>query len=257
MTNSGGASKKIEINEVLRDDTTTEPLHMVVDDRLRWDNGQTIRIKFLNGSLELQDNVKRIIGVWQPHVNLAFKFVTDGDSDIRISFDRGLGSFSFIGKAAQGHDCTMNLFVTAYMHQQELEHQVLHEFGHALGCVHEHASPVCPIIWDTDKVYSHYDVRYGWGRDKVDRNVLQKAKPDTVRFSNFDPDSIMMYALKPDLTQNSFSTQDNPTLSKTDKKFISEVYPKLKGDQVSSPDPSDVPRYQAAYGLAEQVRSWF
>lgn len=149
----------------------------------------------------------------------------------------------------------MNLFVTAYMHQQELEHQVLHEFGHALGCVHEHASPVCPIIWDTDKVYSHYDVRYGWGRDKVDRNVLQKAKPDTVRFSNFDPDSIMMYAFKPDLTQNSFSTQDNPTLSKTDKKFISEVYPKLKGDQVSSPDPSDVPRYQAAYGLAEQVRS--
>lgn len=98
MTNSGGASKKIEINEVLRDDTTTEPLHMVVDDRLRWDNGQTIRIKFLNGSLELQDNVKRIIGVWQPHVNLAFKFVTDGDSDIRISFDRGLGSFSLLEK---------------------------------------------------------------------------------------------------------------------------------------------------------------
>lgn len=52
----------------------------------------------------------------------------------------------------------------------EVARTVYREFGHALGCVHEHQSPIQGIRWDEQKVYE-YDAReMGWDSDTVDRN---------------------------------------------------------------------------------------
>ncbi len=38
----------------------------------------------------------------------------------------------------------------------EFSRTVIHEFGHALGCVHEHSSPAATIPWNRDAVYAYY-----------------------------------------------------------------------------------------------------
>jgi hypothetical protein len=37
--------------------------------------------------------------------------------------------------------------------EDDLRSVILHEFGHALGAVHEHESPYARIQWDREKVY--------------------------------------------------------------------------------------------------------
>jgi hypothetical protein len=34
-----------------------------------------------------------------------------------------------------------------------IKRQVLHEFGHALGCVHKHCSPGADIHWNPEEVF--------------------------------------------------------------------------------------------------------
>ncbi len=41
----------------------------------------------------------------------------------------------------------------------------------------------------------------------------------------FDPESIMMISIKPEWTNDNFSTQIGDSLSEKDKKFIAELYP--------------------------------
>jgi len=38
----------------------------------------------------------------------------------------------------------------------EFSRTVIHEFGHALGMIHEHQHPLAAIPWDKDKVYTYY-----------------------------------------------------------------------------------------------------
>ncbi|KAF2186140.1 zincin [Zopfia rhizophila CBS 207.26] len=249
-------------SEQLRDDISPEPLHMVVDDNLLWENGQIVRIKFLDDLSELQDKVKNIIrGVYQPLVHLTLEFVDGGQSDIRISFNEALDSHSFVGTAARckkPEEHTLNLRVKTSTPQNTLERHVLHEFGHALGALHEHSSPNCPINWDDEKVYRSYKHDLGWDKKLVDLNVLRKESSADIRSSPFDPTSIMMYSFSPNLTRNGPFTRVNSGLSETDKYFISHAYPKPKEGQASSTALADAPRYRAKYSLITQrVRMWF
>ena len=40
--------------------------------------------------------------------------------------------------------------------EEEYSRVVIHEFGHALGCIHEHQSPAADIPWDKEAVYRYY-----------------------------------------------------------------------------------------------------
>jgi hypothetical protein len=48
---------------------------------------------------------------------------------------------------------------------QEYSRVVLHEFGHALGAIHEHQHPAAGIPWDKPKVYEYY-ARQHWSIDQ-------------------------------------------------------------------------------------------
>ena len=49
-----------------------------------------------------------------------------------------------------------------------------HEFGHALGMIHEHQNPAAQgeIPWDKPKVYAYY-AQQGWSKDDVDTNIFE------------------------------------------------------------------------------------
>ena len=193
----------------------------------RWRPGSTIRIHFLGGDKSVQEKVKKYAMVWTEHANINFDFVNDVKADVRIGLVRGLGHWSNLGTDALevSKGATMNLGLSSTSLEKEYQRVVPHEFGHMLGCVHEHKSPSAGIKWNEEAVYDYYK-RYHWGRSQVDRQVLNAYKRSQANSSKFDPDSIMIYSIPAGLTKNGFSVDWNYSLSKTDKEFISAAYPK-------------------------------
>ena len=104
---------------------------------------------------------------------------------------------------------------------------VIHEFGHALGCIHEHQNPSANIPWDKEVVYKYYaGPPNNWDKEKTDHNLFRKYSQDISQFSEFDKDSIMLYAVPNEFTIGDFEVGFNRELSETDQSFISRLYPK-------------------------------
>lgn len=195
----------------------------------RWKpSGVTIRISFLDGDPGLHARVEAVARQWiQPGgANLFFDFGTDTKKPhIRISFAHE-GSWSVLGstclRIADGKP-TMNFgWLKPHSSDAELERVVLHEFGHALGLVHEHQLPAGGIQWNKPAVYADLEPR--WSREKIERNLFATIDPAEAAITRLDPSSIMMYPIKKSWTLNGFSTGLNAKLSATDVAFIRNMY---------------------------------
>ena len=57
-----------------------------------WDVGATIRVRFMEGQLDVQKKVKKYALSWMDYANVKLVFVTSGDAEIRIGFKMGDGS---------------------------------------------------------------------------------------------------------------------------------------------------------------------
>ncbi|MFR9166998.1 MAG: matrixin family metalloprotease [Dysgonomonas sp.] len=198
----------------------------------RWKTGQTIRVKFLNGHSYLQDNVKKYADMWLDYANLKFEYVGPNEkADIKIAFkwDCDYSTWSYLGtdcRSIKQNQPTMNFgWFDQYTHDIEFQRVVLHEFGHALGLVHEHQNPLADIQWDKEAVYSYYNNFEGWDKEKVDRNIFDKYSTNQTNYTRFDDKSIMLYAIDENFTLDKFSIDWNRELSETDRNFISKIYP--------------------------------
>lgn len=199
----------------------------------KWDNGRTLKVGFIDGVAEVQQRVIPFAKKWEQFANLTLDFspVPAGTTpDIRISFAQD-GSWSYLGTDALGiRDdlCTMNFgWLTPEVSDREYERVVVHEFGHALGAIHEHQSPGATIPWDKDAVYKYYGgPPNNWSKEEVDVNLFELYSKTITQFSQFDPKSIMLYAIPNDLTLGDYEVGWNTTMSDTDKTFIASLYPK-------------------------------
>tara|TARA_R110002060_G_scaffold44069_8_gene55513 strand:- start:1364 stop:2119 length:756 start_codon:yes stop_codon:yes gene_type:complete len=134
---------------------------------------------------------------WTRYANLTFKWMERdalGDSDIRISFDRD-GYWSALGTNCRNisqDQPTMNYGgMTDNTSDLEFSTAVCHEFGHALGFIHEQASPIANIQWNKPVVYEYYQRVYGWSQASVDFNLFLTANQEDVINSRYDRTSIM------------------------------------------------------------------
>jgi serralysin len=58
---------------------------------------------------------------------------------------------------------------------------VVHEFGHALGCIHEHQSPTEHLHWDKQAVYDEFTgPPNNWSEADIDSNILEKYSPEGI-----------------------------------------------------------------------------
>jgi len=196
----------------------------------KWQPGASIRIRFLNGDPSVQDRVRRAARIWTDFANIKFFFGDDPNSQIRISFQER-GSWSYLGTqcldARDPDQPTMNFgWLTPLSPAEEVERVVLHEFGHALGCVHEHQNPANGIAWNKPAIYAYYaGPPHHWSREKVDANFFELYAQDLTEHSNFDPKSIMLYPIPSAFTTDGTEVGLNQTLSEADKAFIRKLYP--------------------------------
>jgi hypothetical protein len=196
-----------------------------------WDNGRKLRVKFLDGVPAVQEKVAAIAKEWEAIANLSLNFVSGGASDIRISFAEQGFSWSTVGTDARTvppSKATMNYgWLEPDTSLREYQRVVRHEFGHALGMIHEHQNPAAlgQIPWDKPKVYAHY-AQQGWSKADVDFNLFAVYSEDSTNHSAFDPTSIMEYAVPDSLTVGTYSIGWNTTFSPTDIAFMRRQYPK-------------------------------
>ncbi|MEM9656135.1 MAG: pre-peptidase C-terminal domain-containing protein [Actinomycetota bacterium] len=200
----------------------------------KWSNGRTLHVSFLlndrsAGNRILQQRIEEHASVWTEHANIELEFGDRPDAEIRIAFE-GRSSWSLVGtdaKAAAADEPTMNFgWLQPDTEEAELRAVVLHEFGHAFGAVHEHVNPQVRIKWDKPTVYQAYaEPPNSWTTDQVDVNLFERSVAHLTQFSQFDPQSIMLYPIPPEHTLDNFSVGWNTDLSATDRDWMAIAYP--------------------------------
>ncbi len=141
-----------------------------------WDVGETIRIAFVdaNPPPALTDAVKKYVQTWEWIANVRFVFLPPGQkvgADIGVSFNHK-GHYSLIGKYSregvkqEGHSLNVSI---AGANETEKRRAILHEFGHALGFVHEHQHPK-GISWKMPDALNYYRDSLKWSDEKIKRN---------------------------------------------------------------------------------------
>ena len=200
----------------------------------RWGPGYLLRCRFLDGSARMQAKVRRVAVQWQRHANVKIRFVKDAEAEVRISFYADEGSWSAVGRDALNeryfpkHQPTMNFgWVRDDSDPVEDRAVILHEFGHALGCLHEHQSPTFDRRWNKAEVLRYFQGPPNfWNADDIQSNVLRKYSPRGVKATKFDPASIMLYAFDAVLfSDGGGPTNENTALSALDKAMIGAMYP--------------------------------
>jgi serralysin len=203
---------------------------MVVLALKRWQPGRVLRVRFLDGPAVVREKIEHFARQWEPHCSLRFCFGDDPDAEVRISCTLGIGSWSYLGTDAlviPKSQPTMNFgWFTENTPDNEYRRTVVHEFGHALACVHEHMHPEGGIPWDEERVYHYYERTQGWSRAETYRNVLARYRSDEVNASVYDRRSIMHYPIPPELLRDpNYAVGWNTELSERDRAFIRTQYP--------------------------------
>jgi len=226
---AGRPDKRLNANEV------AHVARMAVVNTKKWPVGSVINCRFLDGSPKMRKKVQAVAHQWEQYANLQFKFIASGPAEIRISFYADEGSWSAVGRDALNyryfplHQPTMNFgWLRDTSADEEYPGVVLHEFGHAIGCIHEHQQPKFDREWNKDAVMKYFQgpPNY-WEPEDIQCNVLDKYSPQGVSATRFDPKSIMLYCFDAELFSDGLGpTNENSKLSATDIKMIRQMYPR-------------------------------
>jgi serralysin len=185
---------------------------------------------FLDGDPWVWNRVQQVAREWTDvaRANVSLVFEQDPGAEIRVSFAHP-GWWSKVGREALNvtpGSPTMNLGGVHPADNLPLFRQaVLHEFGHVLGCVHEHQSPDAGIQWNEENVYQYYAQAYGWSREYTRSMVFDRYTAEATQFTRFDRSSVMLYPIPSEFTLDGFSTPVNSRLSPTDRTFVASLYP--------------------------------
>lgn len=198
-----------------------------------WPNGKKLRVRFLNGTPFVQGKVRYYSQLWEKYGNVDFLYVASGPADIRVAFkwNGDGGSWSYVGTdsarfVTDQNKPTMNFgWFDENTRDEEFSRTTIHEFGHALGCIHEHQSPASTIKWNEAKVIADAKANWGWSEAQVRSNILNKYAASQTSNTAFDRNSIMCYYFPANWTLDGVGTPTNYILSLIDKSFIGKMYP--------------------------------
>jgi TPR repeat protein len=204
-----------------------------------WPSGTSVKVCFFDGSIQEQQQVGAVATAWSKVANIGFDFgdpekprqCQDGGAiDVRVSL-KGTGDWSYLGQEAGSVPAmqptlTLGDAVAAFARgdMPRFGMLVLHEFGHALGFLHELQSPNSPCEIDLDAV----ELAASWSREMAEQSFGKLKMGSALYVGPFDPKSVMMYEFTPFLSKASSSscylTRSNSDLSAADKAALLAVY---------------------------------
>ena len=220
------------------DDDTAARSRAAAARRYLWDRGAEIYVAYQeDGDAEedadLRALVERYAVEWMDFANVTITFIDDPEqADIRISF-RYAGCWSTVGTACRTQSRsrpTMNFNARRLrrIDDDKVRGVVLHEFGHALGLIHEHQQPSTPLQFDRQKVLAEVSGPPNhWTEAQIERNIFAPAAAGETNATEYDRDSIMMYPIPARWLLNpAEETEENFDLSPRDRSFVGTQYPR-------------------------------
>lgn len=206
----------------------TEPLRIWAHSNKFWQQGKTLRVRFMDGTKTQQDKAWRRFGDVDALVNLTFLRSLDYSAEIRVSF-RQSGHWSYLGT-----DCatisrskpTMNLQLPSWSSADEYQRVATHEMLHAIGFSHEMQHPQTVIDWNVPVVLDYYRRTQGWSERQTRQQVLTREEARDFWGSAWDAKSIMAYPTpRAHLMSDTFVVPWNVKMSLNDKATIPLAYP--------------------------------
>jgi hypothetical protein len=252
----------------------------VLDIERKWNPGQTLTVAFSGGTPELRAKIESAASEWTRYCNIKFDFrekgkfrewsASDNDyhSTLRIAFMNGddggywsaLANDSVNPEYYPPNKASMNFEGFPSDLPSDYAATVKHEFGHALGFIHEHQHPQkgCDdqFRWDDDSGYVPTYNQWGeyipdpqgrnpgvytvfggppnkWCKEKIDFALRQLTGADShaYKVGPFDPESIMKYyfadSLFIDGERSRCYHDENLKISVGDRQGAAAVYPKM------------------------------
>lgn len=189
-----------------------------------WPGKQPVlTVRFLNKNATREAHFRQAALEWEKSCGLKFTYVTSGKADIRVRFDDGNGSWSYIGTDAKS--ITGASTATLNVGWDGLD-VCLHELGHAIGLQHEQSNPNKGICWNEQNVIKSLSgPPNNWTLEQIKFNVFAKADPATVNATDWDANSIMQYSIPASWVCDGKAIPGGKAISEQDKKFIASAYP--------------------------------
>jgi len=191
----------------------------------------------------------RIVNAKPRFLNVSFKYLTDEDPElahIRVAFVSNQGSWSSLGNDALKVDqdtATMNLSWLS-------DGNILHQFGHALGFLHENKYSSTQIPWDKPEVFAAFNgPPHYWNKLEVEKNVFTIFNQNQfLDLYKYNPESLMKNILPctffTQLPPLKCTDEQTPELSNDyspgDKKAFAQYYPFGKSGGMETPSIYDL-----------------
>lgn len=241
------------------------PPRQLYDGSRRWETGRTLRVCLFGANKSVATLVREVASEWNQFSSTILDFGPAGSWNnclspqsgffqIRIGFSER-GYWSVVGKDSESlldpmvPSMNLEAFNRIYseakfpsatvLAQADAYHKaaIRHEFGHALGLLHEHQNPTLNCFdemkWTgPGNVFEYFSGPPNhWSEEQVTRNLgfIGQTDPQYVAGAS-DPKSVMMYALASNIFKSGSASKcyisKNFEISTKDKEVIAAIYPK-------------------------------
>lgn len=198
----------------------------------------TVSFPFDNPNLATRKKILQYANLWgsKGNINVEFVETADGAAQVRIARTRGQGYWSYLGTDVlmiPRGEPTMTLEAfTERTADAEYMRVVPHEFGHTLGCPHEHMRKEIIGLLDPAKTKAYFLRTYGWSATTTTEQVLTPVSETSIKGTpNADQDSCMCYQLPGDCTKSGEPIPGGDHIDETDFAFMATIYPRAEGPQ--------------------------
>jgi hypothetical protein len=243
-----------DVQSMKNDFGTAAPVLRGVFNQLSlWPASKTLMACFYDGEPALRAFFIRSAQKWLPGTSLKVDFGSEPTYrtceqdvlDIRIAFSQK-GYWSYMGTDSLNPDvikkgASLNIQTDSHpfnsLNLQWIDEAITHEFGHALGLLHEHQSPAahCGDEFDWEKINAFAKEKWGWTAEEVHTNFAPYVDDPRLRTTPYDRDSVMHYALADWMFKKGKKSKcyvsEPRTMSNEDKITIADAYPPVTAMQ--------------------------